>query len=221
MSDMELYEFISDRLETKNWSWLNIRDYLGYNTDKAAMNKYRRICNKYRLNPFKKKRKKYIRREDIDRKAKMAQPEVHDILDEEYSSEKERIDSIPYGELEPSFYVSDLDMYSWIWEYIDFFDGEFEEGTEEFIAAKIDWALPYLAEIANELWLRQEEQIQLPRGYGKTEITIAVFTRWYLEIMGPLYVVGPSNGHIEAILDRLMSHCEYWKVRRDYGDMLG
>ena len=139
----------------------------------------------------------------------------------DYEFEWQRIDAIEYGELKPTFYVSDLSMYEWIWEYIDFFNGEYEPGSLDEIAKKIEWALPYLADLADTIWKEQEAQAQLPRGYGKTEIIIALFVRWFLEIRKPLYIVGPSNSHIEAILDRIIGHLEYWKIRRDYGDLMG
>ncbi|KKK52346.1 hypothetical protein LCGC14_3105840, partial [marine sediment metagenome] len=129
------------------------------------------------------------------------------------------LSTIKYGTIEPSLHTSLLNHDDWIDEFIQY--DYFTDDIKLIAKLKQQWRLEYLAIMRNDLWDRQQIQIWLPRGYGKTESVLALYIRWFLEVRKSMYIVAPAYSHNKEILRRMVSLIKSPKIRRKYGDLLG
>ena len=129
------------------------------------------------------------------------------------------LSTIKYGTIEPSLYTSELNHDDWIDEFIQY--DYFTDDIKLIAKLKQQWRLKYLTIMRNELWDRQQIQIWLPRGYGKTESVLALYIRWFLEVRKSMYIVAPAYSHNKEILRRMVSLIKSPKIRRRYGDIIG
>ena len=198
MNDMALYEYIHDRrfLRDPQWSWQDISDALQLGKSRGTMQKYyRRLCNRVKK-PY--KPEKVDKVEQVTEKRDTVQPPSQKTKSKNISEQTDlEIFRTPYGDIQPTMEISDLDNDDWIDKYIVYPYGESD--PEVIAELKKEWRLPYLTELRNKIWNMEELIALLPRGYGKTESVLALFIRWFLEIREPIYIVSPSSEHSKKV----------------------
>lgn len=215
-TDMALYEYMFNRKWEQGWSWLEISDalQLGLNNN-STQKKFRRLADKvnkpYKPEKVELKSKRIL--EKPKEKETILEIETEGLSDDE-------IDMIPYGEIPPTGFISDLIHDDWSEKYL-VFDDYYIMTEEEILECKKEWRLEYLSELRRRIWDENELMVLLPRGYAKTETVIGLFVRWFNEIKLPIYIITPSNPHSEDILNRIESHLHAPAIRRDYGDIAG
>ena len=129
------------------------------------------------------------------------------------------INRISYGDISPTRLISALSHDDWIDKYIRY--DYFTDDKELIAEIKAQWRLEYLTGMRQALWDKEEIQVWFPRGYGKTETVLALYIRWFLEIMLPLYIVAPAYNHNKSILRRMVAMIKSPSIRREYGDVIG
>lgn len=208
-TDMALYEYMYDRKWIRGWNWGEISKALQLGLNGNSMQKhYSRLVEKvgkpYKPAPLFDQGSTVVLDNSV---------ELSDMSDDD-------IEAIPYGDIPPTGYISDLNHDEWSEEYM-VFDDYYLMTPEEITAFKTLWRLPYLSELRRRIWDENELMVLLPRGYAKTETVIGLFTRWFAEIKLPIYIITPSNPHSEDILNRIESHLQSPAMRRRYGDIGG
>jgi predicted phage terminase large subunit-like protein len=110
-----------------------------------------------------------------------------------------------YGTTEPIDYKSSLNNDEWIVHYCG-------RGYE--------WKLDYLTQMRQQMWQAPRVIVLLPRGHGKTQSSIALFTRFLLEQRLPILVVTAGSGNARRIYREIKRLLKSPKIREDYGDVV-
>lgn len=83
------------------------------------------------------------------------------------------------------------------------------------------WDTDYLRELSEQLWQNQRLLVFIPRGHGKTFLTIALITRYILEVRQPVLIITSGPAQQRRIFRQIKKLLKFPRIREDYGNLIG
>ena len=83
------------------------------------------------------------------------------------------------------------------------------------------WDTPYLREIVEKLWTNLKLLVFVPRGHGKTFLSIALICRYLLEHQKPVVMITSGSAQQRRLFRRIVTILNSPIIKKDYGEIIG